>query len=96
MKKYRNVEGKVISSRVPENVYVSMQELADSKGLSLSAYICLILSRGIEKKKGQTENVYVSVYNPKIHKAGDRVMVQKGKKMVEVEVPEVDADGNIF
>jgi len=33
-------------------------------------------------------------YNPAVHRAGDRVLVQRGDKWVSVIVPEIDADGN--
>jgi len=96
MKKWVNAEGKIISSRIPDYVYVSMQELADSKGMSLSAYIRQILTNGVDRKKGKSENVYVPtpLYNPKIHKAGDKVKIIKGKREIIVTVP--DADGNTF
>ena len=35
----------------------------------------------------------LQLYNPAIHKAGDRVLMQKGKRLVEAIVPELDADG---
>ena len=33
------------------------------------------------------------LYNPMTQKPGDKVLVQQGKKLVEVTVPELDADG---
>ena len=36
------------------------------------------------------------IYNPVIHKAGDWVLVFGGKHLVEVIVPELDADGNVI
>ncbi len=35
------------------------------------------------------------LYNPAVHKVGDRVLVVKGKALVEAIVPELDADGNV-
>ncbi len=35
----------------------------------------------------------VPLFNPMIHRAGDRVMVQKGKRLIETVIPELDADG---
>ncbi len=35
----------------------------------------------------------VPLYNPQIHRAGDRVMIQKGKRLIEMVIPELDADG---
>ena len=34
------------------------------------------------------------LYNPSIHRAGDLVIVQKGKRYIEMVIPEIDADGN--
>ncbi len=43
---------------------------------------------------GDEENtVNVPLYNPQIHRAGDRVMIQKGKRLIETVIPELDADG---
>lgn len=36
----------------------------------------------------------VSIYNPSIHKAGDTVLVYRGKRLVETTIPELDGDGN--
>ena len=36
----------------------------------------------------------IPIYNQSIHKAGDRVLVWQGKKLVEVVVPEINGDGH--
>lgn len=41
----------------------------------------------------ETELVQPKLYNPMKHRHGDRVMVQRGKQLVEVVIPELDADG---
>ena len=41
-------------------------------------------------------NSSVNLYNPAIHKTGDRVLVRKGKRLVEMIVPEIDADGQVI
>lgn len=42
----------------------------------------------------------IPVYNPATHKAGDRVLVKplygRSKRLVEVNVPEIDGDGNLI
>ena len=38
-------------------------------------------------------NTTVPMFNPSIHKAGDKVMVYQGKKLIETVIPELDADG---
>lgn len=35
----------------------------------------------------------VPVYNPSVHKPGDRVLVRSGSRLVEAVVPRLDADG---
>ena len=36
----------------------------------------------------------LSLYNPLINKAGDRVLVRQGKNIIETIIPELDGDGN--
>ena len=36
---------------------------------------------------------YIENGRPSIHRAGDRVMIQKGKRLIETVIPELDADG---
>ena len=36
------------------------------------------------------------IYDKEIHKAGDRVLVRMGKRLVPQTVPEIDADGNLI
>ena len=50
---------------------------------------------GIEAKQvGQTKP-NIPLYSPYEHyESGDRVLVQRGKRMVETVIPEVDAEGN--
>lgn len=73
---------------IPEELYSALGARAQAKSQSLSDYLisCLayIISKGIP------------LYNPAIHKAGDRVLVRKGKKLVEAIVPEIDADGQVI
>ena len=38
-------------------------------------------------------NSRLPLYNPAIHGAGDRVLVRPGKKLIEITIPEIDADG---
>lgn len=34
------------------------------------------------------------LYNPSIHRAGDMVRVLRGKREIEIVIPELDADGS--
>lgn len=36
----------------------------------------------------------VPLYNPAVHRAGDRVLVYQGKRLIEMVIPRLDADGN--
>ena len=38
--------------------------------------------------------IKIPLYNPSIHKAGDRVLVNSGEKLIGVVIPELDGDGN--
>ena len=50
---------------------------------------------GNEKPSSLVVRPKPPLYNPyKKYKAGDRVMVKWGKRLVETIIPEVDADGN--
>ena len=46
----------------------------------------------LESKKVQPKSI--PLYNPAVHRAGDTVQVYKGKRLVTVAIPELDADGN--
>jgi len=37
----------------------------------------------------------IPIYNPSIHRAGDTVMVQRGKRLIQTTIPELDADGQV-
>lgn len=34
------------------------------------------------------------LYNPMVHRPGDRVLVMRGKRQVEMVIPRLDGDGN--
>jgi len=40
------------------------------------------------------ESDIIPLYNPSIHRVGDTVKVQKGKRLVTVTIPQLDADHN--
>jgi len=50
---------------------------------------------GLTSKDVQPKET-IPIYNPAMHKAGDRVLVRPpySKKLIEVTIPEVDMDGN--
>jgi len=50
------------------------------------------LISGIEAKPALAPKL--PLYNPILHRAGDRVLVQQGKKFMEVVIPELDAGGS--
>ena len=54
------------------------------------------LIKGIEAKPTVQPACNLPLYNPDIHKPGDRVMVKPtyGKKLIEMVIPELDAYGH--
>jgi len=36
------------------------------------------------------------IYNPAIHRAGDKVLIQQGKRLIPTIVPSIDADGHPY
>lgn len=44
--------------------------------------------------KGAKPPLAIPLYNPAIHKPGDRVRMFDGNKMIETVVPDLDADGS--
>ena len=87
----------VISIRVSDSVYTTLQELAGKKGLTVSAFIKEKVEGLVVKVGNHSVNNNVNtipIYNPAIHKAGDTVRIFKGKREVIVTIPELDAEGN--
>lgn len=44
--------------------------------------------------KKQDGVVQPELYNPLNHRPGDKVLVKRGKRLIETVIPELDADGN--
>lgn len=64
------------------------------KLVSDSQTICVLLP--IATYNQLVRQFKLPFYNPAIHKAGDKVLVKKGKRLVETIVPELDAGGNLM
>lgn len=79
----------IISLRLPDSVYAILSDRATNRGLSIGQYIQGQIIHSVNATKPQ-------LYDPLIHKAGDRVLVRKGRKLIETTVPEIDADGNVI
>lgn len=47
-----------------------------------------------ERRCDVTPDVTPKLYNPIEHRPGDRVLVKRGKRLIETVIPELDADGN--
>ena len=91
-------------------IRLSVQEyewlLERAKGRNVVEYIREMINRSFEKSQtdilsqsdilSQTDirSERIPLYNPAIHKAGDHVLVRRGKQLVETIVPELDADGH--
>ncbi len=58
----------------------------------------LVVSPSVQRdgKASSAVQPDIPLYNPSIHRAGDRVLIKPtyGKKLVEVVIPELDAGGN--
>ena len=92
--------------RLPDEVAEWLKSRANGK--SVGVYIKDMITRAYEKRSKPSDYTtnpvsasdYTTpaptVYNPSIHKAGDRVMVWKGKRLVETVVPRVDAGGSVI
>ena len=52
---------------------------------------------GVQPKSNPKEEG-IPLYNPQIHRPGDKVMIKSpySKKLIETTIPELDADGNPF
>lgn len=81
--------------RIPSSKF---QELLPCGVTIDSQGIAIVLSvegyrRLLEGYNHKTDSQAIPVYNSAIHKAGDRVLVPRGKRLVETVIPELDADG---
>ena len=45
-------------------------------------------------EEGVVQPKAVPLYNPMKHRAGDRVMIQRGNRLIETVIPDLDGDGN--
>ena len=54
------------------------------------------LIKSIEHKSVQPKEEKLSIYNPAIHRAGDKVLIQQGKRLIPTIVPSIDADGHPY
>ena len=82
----------VIGIRLPDDIVLTLQDRADKQGLSVGEYIKIQILKSLNQSVNAIE--IPPVYNPAIHKSGDKVRVMKFKKWQEVVVPEIDGDGH--
>ena len=74
--------------RLPDEVAEWLKLRAN--GESVGVYIKEMILKAYKKRGDYT----IPLYNPADHKAGDRVLVRQGKRLVETIIPELDAEGN--
>ena len=96
----------MVGIRLGDDVHAIIKERADKKGLTVAAYITEQIMRSANGINHSVNNVVNTIqpdsqatpplYNPSIHKVGDRVLMPKGKRVVEATVPDVDADGAVI
>ena len=75
-----------LSDKLPAKLTVDSQTICIM--LPVKMYNELVLSYKKHKLSDK-----LPLYNPAVHKAGSRVLVKKGKALVEAVVPELDGDG---
>ena len=63
-------------------------------GLNIGKDGTLDLTQSTREPVRPESNTTVPMFNPSIHKAGDKVMVYQGKRLIETVIPELDADGH--
>ncbi len=66
---------------------------SENKTLSLQSTPSHIITPE-ELKASRQKSEDIPLYNPAIHRPGDEVLIKRGKKLVPMVVPELDADGN--
>ena len=80
----------VVGIRLSDSVYTILKERA--KGLTVGEYIKSQILKSLNHSAITTK--LLQLYNPTIHKSGDKVLISKGKRLVEAVVPVIDADGH--
>lgn len=78
----------VISVRLPDNIVAILTERA--KDISVGEYLRQQIIKGCSHDSPSVNTI--PVYDPAIHKEGDRVMVRRGKRLVETIVPMIEAE----
>lgn len=86
---------RVLACRIPGGIYEEFVRLAKLERLTPGEKLKNVVVMGVQRKRVNTPEK-IPIYDARIHKAGDRVLVRKGKSLVETVVPELDADGNIL
>jgi len=85
----------VVSVRLPDKVVATLAERANRQDLSIGEYIRQQIVKSCSVNASGSVNA-IPIYDPTIHKRGDTVLIRKGKKLVQIIVPEIDAEGNII
>ncbi len=83
-----SVQPKPIISVQPKPLEVVQPKLKAS-GLVMQGNRIVGITKHVEAPK-------LPLYNPAIHRPGDRVLVQQGKRFIPAIVPTLDADGQFM
>lgn len=84
-----------IGMRISDIDFGLVKERAEKKGLTPTEWCKQAVIRVVHSaSKVASTTKRLELYNPTVHKAGDRVLVRKGGKLVETVIPELDMDGN--
>jgi len=94
MNNWKKAKGKVIAVRVSDDIYVTLSNMAEKKGLKVSEFVKDVLYRGAEKSS--TNVTLPPIYDKTKSKVGEVVRIPKGRGFVVTTVKDVDAEGNII
>ena len=98
----------VISIRVTDEIYGLILEQAEKRGVSVGEFVrgkveayahsvntikAEVSVNTIKRGENVPSGVY-PLYNPAVHKVGDKVLMRQGKRLVLAVVPELDGDGH--
>lgn len=86
----------VVGIRLPDKIIAMLAERANRQDLSIGEYIKRQIIKSCSVNASVNAIKPTQVYNPSVHKPGDRVLVKRGSRLVEAVVPQVDADGHII
>ena len=80
-----------VGIRLEDSIVIALRKRAKPMGLTVGQYI-----KGQIMKSVSANTIRPQLYNPLIHKAGDKVLIRQGKRFIEQIVPNLDGDGELI